>query len=62
MGRVASLVGEIAGALALAVRRVGAEIVRTEPDGTMIVARDGCTVALTLEVRPLGGQTMTPPT
>lgn len=47
-----SLAGEIAGALALAVLDVGADVVATDNDGAMIVAREHERVRLILEVRP----------
>jgi hypothetical protein len=47
-----SLAGEIAGALALAVLDVGADMVVTDNDGAMIVAREHERVRLILEVRP----------
>jgi hypothetical protein len=50
---MASLAGELAGALALAVLDVGANVIATGEDGTMLVARDGRHVHLTIEIRPV---------
>lgn len=49
---MASLAGELAGAIALAVLDVGADVVATTADGTMVVARDGRQVHLTIDIRP----------
>jgi len=50
---MASLAGDLAGALALAVVDVGAAVVATREDGSMLVARDGRHVHLTIEIRPV---------